>query len=91
MAKSPPSLLRYMDMDSLHDLLGKYAPREPAEMRTIKTYIDEHFHMTAGVAVTDTTIVVTVSSAALANTLRYRMHELRRLCDTSKKIILRIG
>jgi hypothetical protein len=78
-------------MDSLHDLLGKYSPKEPPEIRIIKHYIDEHFHMPSSVTVRDDAIVITVHSASLANTLRYHASKLRAACDTPKKILFRIG
>ena len=78
-------------MDSLQDLLGRYAPKEPAEIAPIKQYIDEHFQATCLVAVKDSAIIVTVYSAALAGTLRFHMRKLQASSATDKRIIIRIG
>lgn len=78
-------------MESLQDLLGRYTPKEPPEIAAIKHYIDQHFHMTASVAVRDDAIVITVTSAALANTLRYHIRKLQAAAETQKRLLLRIG
>lgn len=79
-------------MESLQDLLGKYRRQEPPEIAIIKQYIDEQFHTTANVALQgDKAIVITVTSAALANTLRFHVTRLQAACETDKRILLRIG
>jgi hypothetical protein len=80
-------------MDSLHDLLGKYSPKEPAEILAIKRYIQEQFNAPSSVTLQgETAIVITVHSASLANTLRYHVPKLRKVCDnTTKRFLFRIG
>jgi hypothetical protein len=78
-------------MDSLEDLLGKYTPKEPTEVLAVKQYIQETFSTTSSVALRGESIVVTVASAALANTLRFHMTNLQAAAQTEKRIILRIG
>jgi hypothetical protein len=78
-------------MESLGDLLGRYAPKEPPEILAIKQYIDHHFHMSSIVAMRDDAIIITVTSAALANTLRYHVRKMQAAAETNKRILLRIG
>jgi hypothetical protein len=78
-------------MDSLQDLLGKYTPKEPDEILKIKQYILETFNVRSTVGMQGESIVVTVGSGALANTLRYHMTRIQAAADTEKRIIFRIG
>lgn len=78
-------------MDDIKSLLHRYGPREPSEIQAIKRYIDETFHAAAAVAIQGETIVVTVSSAAFANTLRFHIAKLQQAGNTTKRITLRIG
>lgn len=78
-------------MDSLQDLLGRYSPKEPPEITAVKRYIDQRFKAESTVSLRDETIVVTVYSAALANTLRYHLRKMQAAADTKKRILLRIG
>jgi len=78
-------------MDNLQDLLGKYSRKEPREITAIKQYIHEQFHSDANVGMQGETIVVTVHSAALANTLRFQLSKMKEVAETEKRIILRIG
>lgn len=75
----------------MQDLLGKFSRKEPPEITSIKEYIHGKFHVDAGVGFQGETIVVTVPSAALANTLRFQLRSLRAAAGTDKKIVLRIG
>ena len=77
-------------MDKLDDLLAKYSPTEPPEVAAIKRYIHETFRADAQVGVAEKTITVTVTSAALANSLRFHAAKLQTAADTDKRIILRI-
>lgn len=78
-------------MESLEDLLGRYRPEQPDEILLAKRYIMEHFKAESSVGVSGETLVITVHSAALANTLRLRLLDLKDYCRTAKKIVLRIG
>lgn len=78
-------------MDNLQDLLGKYSRKEPREITALKQYIHEQYQSEASVGFQGEAIVVTVHSAALANTLRYQMTKLKSVAETKKRIILRIG
>ncbi len=78
-------------MDSIGDLLGKYAPQAPDEVLTIKQYIAEAFGAPASVGVQGETLVITVGSASLANALRMRTTELQAAAHTTKRLMFRIG
>jgi hypothetical protein len=78
-------------MDSLADLLQQHRPEEPPEIAAIKRYVDEHFHATARIALQHDSIVISVDSAALANTLRLRLTELQAAAQTTKRLVFRIG
>ncbi len=78
-------------MDSVFSILGKKNFDEPPEMASIKKYVQDEFKIKVGVQVRDKDIVVTVPSAALANTLRLRGPEIKRRCQLDKKLTFRIG
>lgn len=78
-------------MDSLQDLLGRYNPREPDEVTAVKRYIAAEFQMTSSVSLRGETLVITVPSASLANTLRLRTPVLQKLAGTTKRLLFRIG
>ena len=78
-------------MDSLHSILGDKNFDEPPEMASIKKYVQDEFKMTVGVQVRDKDIVISVPSAALANTLRLRGPDIKRRCQLDKRLTFRIG
>lgn len=78
-------------MDSLSSILGDKDFAEPPEAAAIKNYARTEFKTTVGVQVRDRDIIIAVSSAALANTLRLRTPEIQRLCNTNKRLTFRIG
>jgi hypothetical protein len=77
--------------ESLGDILGGRAPAEPPEVRIIKNFVQERFKSKAGVTIKPQQIIITVSGAALAGTLRMHLHELKKLCQTEKRLIIRIN
>ena len=77
--------------DSLADIFGQQRFEEPPEIGIIKDFISEKFQSTAGVTVQTHQIVIGVSSAGLAGTLRMYLHELQELCQTEKRLVIRIG
>ena len=77
--------------NSLGDLIAKRQPEEPAEVQVIKQFMLDNYQVAAGVAVRDSQIIIQVASSALAGTLRMRLHELKELCATDKRLIIRIG
>jgi hypothetical protein len=78
-------------MDSLFKILSNKDFDEPPEISSIKKYVLEEFHTDVGVQVREQNIVISVPSAALANTLRLRSPEIKRRCQLDKKLIFRIG
>lgn len=78
-------------MESMADVLGRFNPDTPDELLAIKKFIQDEFKAPASTAYRGETIVVTVSSGALANTLRLRIHDLRKAAGTSKRVMFRIG
>ena len=78
-------------MDSLNDVLGRKDFTEPPEMSVIQAYAQREFQAMVGVQVRERDIVISVPNAALANTLRLRTIELKKLCKTDKRLVFRIG
>lgn len=76
--------------NSLADLLANKDFDEPAEMKAIKEFVQKNYQVSVEVQMREKEIIVTTPSAALANTLRLKMPELRKVAATNKKIILRI-
>jgi hypothetical protein len=77
-------------MDKLSDLLGSYDIGEPSEIEAIKDYVMNNFNVAVAVAVKGDALIVTVKSAALANSLRFRMLQIQSAANTDKKLIFRI-
>ncbi len=77
--------------DSLGDILGGRTPKEPEEIRIIKNFVLDKFKSKAGVTIRDRQIIITVQGAALAGTLRMHLHELKKLCQTEKRLVIRIN
>lgn len=78
-------------MDSLNSILRRKDFDEPPEMASIKKYVQDEFQTSVGVQVRDRDIVVSVPSAALANTLRLRVPDIRRRCQIDKRLTFRIS
>jgi hypothetical protein len=78
------------DMDSLNDVLSNRNFDEPPEVASVKKYIQDMFHVTVTVQVREHELIVIVSSAALANTLRLRAPDLKHRCQLEKRLVIRI-
>jgi hypothetical protein len=80
-------------MDSLGDLLAHYKqPQEPEEIRAVKQYIADEFGVPARVGLQgDAAIIIIVTSAALANTLRMRTPAIQQAAATTKRLVFRIS
>ena len=76
---------------SIKDILGGNTFAEPEEIRLIKNYVFEHYTSDVGVKINKDSIVIITTSSALANTLRMELLELKKLCKTDKKLLVRIG
>lgn len=77
-------------MDSLNSILSNKDFDEPPEMASIKKYVQDEFQTVVGVQVRDKDIIISVPSAALANTLRLRGPDLKRRCQIDKRLTFRI-
>ena len=77
--------------DSISDILGKKQFEEPPEVEIIKHFVQEKFQSPVSVTIQTHQIVIGVSGAALAGSLRMYLHELQALCQTDKRLVIRIG
>jgi hypothetical protein len=77
-------------MDSLQSILSDKDYDEPPEITSIKKYVKAEFGVTVGVRLRERDIIISVPSAALANTLRLRGPELKRRCQLDKRLTFRI-
>ncbi len=80
-----------VSMDTIKELLGRGKYAEPPEVAVIKNYVQQHFASSATVNVQARQIVIVVSNAALAGTLRLHNHHLAEACRTDKRLVIRIG
>lgn len=78
-------------MDSLGSILGRKDFDEPPEVQAIKKYVQDEFKSEVSVMVRERDIVIGVSSAALANSLRLRSPDIKRRCQLTKRLTFRIG
>lgn len=77
--------------DKLSDLLGSRRLDEPAEIRTIKEFVRKRFNADVSVTIQQRQIIIGVSGSSLAGALRMHLHELKRLCATDKRLLIRIS
>jgi hypothetical protein len=80
-----------MSMDSVGKILQQKNIHEPDEVATIKSYIQTHFQSPASVIVRPSSIVISVDSASLANTIRLHTAALQNITHTDKKLVFRIN
>jgi hypothetical protein len=78
-------------VESISELLGKYNPQQPDEMAAVKRYIFEEFKAECSLSIRGETLIVTVTSSSLANALRLRIIQLRKLTGGKKHFVFRIG
>jgi hypothetical protein len=76
---------------SLADLLPHGRYDEPPEVQIIKEFVQEKFHRPVQVTLQQNQILIQVQGSALAGALRTHLHELQELCQTDKRLVLRIG
>lgn len=77
--------------DSLSNLMQTARFNEPEEVGIIQSFVIEHYKIKPQVAIRDKQIIIGVSSAALAGSLRMQLHELEELCQTNKRLVIRIS
>jgi hypothetical protein len=78
-------------MDSLRSILHDKDFDEPPEIASIKKFVQAEFGVTVGVSVNTSSIIISVPSSAMANSLRLRSPELKRRCQLDKRLTFRIG
>jgi hypothetical protein len=78
-------------MESIGDILKKYNPKGPDDVMAVKRYIAEQYNTPVSVGAQGDTLVVTVPSASLANTLRFRVTDIQVAAHTTKRLLFRIG
>jgi hypothetical protein len=76
---------------ALGDLLPKDRFEEPPEVQIIKDFIQTTFQQPARITVQPALIVIWVRGAALAGALRPELYRLQQLCQTEKRLVIRIG
>lgn len=77
---------------SIKDILStNNNPQEPAEFDVIRRFVLQNYQSIPKLQISHNSIIITVPNAALAGELRLQLHELQELCDTDKKLLLRIG
>lgn len=77
-------------VDSIGDLLLKKRFDEPDELLIIREFLRENYQVTCQLTVQPRQIVIAVKGASLAGAIRMRLHELQALCQTDKRLVLRI-
>lgn len=77
--------------ESMHDILLRRDDSEPPEIVAIKNFVSRRFKSDAAVAVRKNRIIIDVSSAALAGSLRMHMYELQQLVKPNTKISIKIS
>lgn len=75
----------------LGDVLRNRQVEEPAEVQVIKKFVQKQFGASCKVNIQQQQIIIQVQSASLAGALRIKLHELQKLCNTEKRLSIRIG
>ncbi len=75
---------------ALGDILKHRHIEEPDEVQAIKKFVKTQFNAQCRVSVQPQQIIIQVSSASLAGALRIKLHELQKLCKTTKRLTIRI-
>lgn len=76
--------------DSIADLLLQKNFEEPEEVLIIKAFLRDNYKSECTVTMAQNQIIIGVKGASLAGTLRMRLHELQSLCQTKKRLVIRI-
>jgi hypothetical protein len=77
-------------MDSLENILQTKRFDEPPEVLVIKTFVQTHYQADCHVTMQTSQIIIAVKGSSLAGALRMRLHELQVLCQTDKRLAIRI-
>lgn len=77
-------------MDGLGDILAKRRMNIPPEVRIIQEFVHQRYQVTPEVTVQTAQIIIGVRGAALAGALRPHLYQLKALCATDKRLVIRI-
>lgn len=77
--------------ESISDLLSGRRFNEPPEIKIIQEFVQSRYKVTPVVSIAGEQIVIGVRSAALAGTLRPLLPQIKAVCDTSKRLVIRIS
>lgn len=75
---------------SVNDILSNRNYDKPDEIEIIKKFVHENFDSECSVRVSATNIMIQVDNSALAGSLRLKLESLKKLCDSDKKLFIRI-
>lgn len=77
--------------ESMGDLLARRpVPQEPKEFAIIREFVTGRFNSKVHLENHDRSIIIKVDNASLAGALRMELHNLQDLCQTDKKLVIRI-
>lgn len=78
-------------MDSLFNILSKKDYDLPPEAVAIKQYVRDEFQTEVEVLVREKEIVITGRSSGLIGSLRLHGPRLKKVAQTSKRLVFRVG
>lgn len=76
--------------DSIADLLAGRNMAEPPEIKAIQKFVHDRYQVTPKIAVSEQQIVIGVPSAGLAGALRPLLPQIKEVCQTNKRLVIRI-
>jgi hypothetical protein len=77
-------------MDSLNSILGDKNFDKPTEIDELKRFIRDNYQSESEILIRGHRIIISVSSSALANSLRLRMPEIKRELKIERDLSFRI-
>ncbi len=76
-------------MSDLADILArKKIPEEPSEFPIIRRFVQEHYDVTPHLQLREGNIVISVPGSAAAGSLRFQLHDLQKLLDSDKQLVI---
>jgi hypothetical protein len=76
--------------ESLGDLLASRKMDQPAEVAVIQKFVNDKFQIKPEVIVQEKQILISVKGAGLAGALRPLLPQVQELCQTTKRLVIRI-
>ncbi len=78
-------------MENIGNILRPSRLTEPPEVAIIKQFVDNKYHRPVHVLIQPKQITIIAPGAALAGSLRMDLTELQKLCQTNKRLTIRIS